>query len=141
MGGNLLLDINYSEFENKISLYLLNQHDISSDLVIYKGKDNYTLSDGVETPSIFLTQNMNDIPDGLRTPIVSLESLEIDGHKVPISRSLYVNDIKTIMKFYEKKENKKIIINEEKTENKEIAYIDYTQLQHNKDVPKKILKR
>ena len=79
MGEDLLLDINYSEFENKISLYLLNQHDISSDLVIYKGKDNYTLSDGVETPSIFLTQNMNDIPDGLRTPIVSLESLEIDG--------------------------------------------------------------
>ena len=39
MGGNLLLDINYSEFENKISLYLLNQHDISSKLVIYKEKD------------------------------------------------------------------------------------------------------
>ena len=141
MGEDLLLDINYSEFKNKISFYLLNQHDISSDLVIYKGKDNFTLSDGEETPSIFLTKNMNDIPDGLRTPIVSLEKMEIGGHNVSISRKLFVNDIKTIMKFYEKMENKKIIINEERSENKEVAYIDYTQLQHNENVPKKILKR
>ena len=119
MGEDLIIDINYSEFKNKISLYLLNQHGISSDLVIYKGKDNFTLSDGEETPSIFLVQNMNDIPDGLRTPIVSLESVEVGGHKVSVSRNLFVNDIKTIMNFYEKMENKKIIINEEKTENKE----------------------
>ncbi len=135
MGGNLLLDINYSEFENKISLYLLNQHNISSKLVIYKEKDNFTLSDGEETPSIFLVQNMNDIPDGLRTPIVSLEWVEIGEHKVLVRRSLFVNDIKTIMNFYEKMENKKIIISEETTD------IGYAHMKLDEGISKKKLRK
>ena len=106
MGENLLLDINYSEFENKISQYLLDQYGISTQLVIYKQKDNYTLSDGEKTPSIFLTQNTDTIPDGLRTPIVSLEWAEVDGHKVSVRRNLFVADIITIMRFYEKMGNK-----------------------------------
>ncbi len=135
MGGNLLLDINYSEFENKISLYLLNQHNISSKLVIYKEKDNFTLSDGEETPSIFLAQDMNDIPDGLRTPIVSLEWVGIGEHKVPVRRSLFVNDIKTIMNFYEKMENKKIIISEETTD------IGYAHMKLDEGISKKKLRK
>jgi hypothetical protein len=135
MGEDLLLDINYSEFENKISLYLLNQHNISSKLVIYKEKDNFTLSDGEETPSIFLVQNMNDIPDGLRTPIVSLEWVEIGEHKVLVRRSLFVNDIKTIMNFYEKMENKKIIISEETTD------IGYAHMKLDEGISKKKLRK
>ena len=134
MGENLLLDINYSEFENKISQYLLDQHNISTQLEIYKQKDNYTLSDGEKTPSIFLTQNMDNIPYGLRTPIVSLEWAEVDGNKVSVRRNLFVNDIKTIMSFYEKMENKKIIISKETTD------IDYSQMQPGEGLSRKIKK-